>query len=252
MYAGNSVSQGILLYDSDLNGHDGILCYYENGEPCFKPGPHKELYKELSEMDEPYTDQSSRTILLIFAAELAVMIGIIWAVAKLVGGFFAILGAVIFAVGSYFPITCFVYALQNRYTSTADHHRFKRHHAAEHMIVNYTKDKDTPLDLDALKKASRLHRECGTTYMGTLIILFGLIGAAVAMLPALGVLKAILMIILSIILLFLNILFNPLNPLKLLQLFVTEKPTDKELLLVLEGMKRLQAMAHEGNQGQET
>lgn len=240
MLGGSSASQGIVLYDTARKGHTGILCYYDNGVPCFKSGPHQSMIDELNKMDKPYTNQRPWSILLIIALELISMTALVCFIAKSADHIYSTLGAILFCLISFFPIMSIVYSTQNHYSTKVNSRRFKRNHAAEHKIINCVQQNKAQFDMQDLRKSSKLHRECGTVYMGSLILFAGVTGSLVANLPTLGLLNVIAFILLGGCILFLNML-NPFNPLMLLQLIVTENPTDAELLLVHEGMARLRS-----------
>jgi uncharacterized protein YqhQ len=238
MLGGSSASQGIVLYDTALNGHTGILCYYDNGVPCFKSGPYKSLIHELEQMDQPYNNPRPWSIILIIALEVVAMTALIYFTSNSANHIYSTLGAVLFCLISFFPIMSLAYSTQNHYSTNENSHRFRRNHAAEHKIINCVQKHKTQFDMQDLRRSSKLHRECGMVYMGSLILFAGMVGSLIANLATLGLMNVISFILLGGCILILNIL-NPFNPLILLQLIVTEEPTDAELLLVYEGMSQL-------------
>ena len=235
MLAGHSTSQGIVLYDTSKQDRNGILCYLKNDQYRYKRGNYKELIVLNNTLDKPFTNPRPWSILIIIFLEVVFFTALIWLTSVLAKTTNAVAASIVFAVISFFPLLSIAYSTQRHYQTTSDHARFKRHHAAEHMILRYVQHNKTNLTMDKLRKTSRLHQECGTVYMGTLILFAGILSICIGIAPQIGAANAVAYVLLGAVALFLNIV-NPLNPLKLLQLPVTEKPTETELNTVFQGM----------------
>lgn len=240
MVGGLSASWGVLLYDTAKQGDTGILCYYEGDTPKYKTGDYKALSKELTDTDDQYVREPRGALGMIILGLLILMVGCVVLTVKLVGGFFPILGSVLFAVISFLPLLTVIYSTVRLYPDDGDFHRFRRYHAAEHMAINFAGKFKKEMKLEDYRKCTRFHGECGTVLNGTIAVFAGILGYAVASIPAVGFGQACLTVLIGLGILILNYI-NPLNPLKLCQVFVVEKPTDRELTLVLEGLKWVRA-----------
>ena len=232
MLGGHSTSQGIVLYDTGKSEGHGILCYLENGQYRYKRGNYKELIALNNALDKSFTNPKPWSVLIILLLEIIFSIAFIRLTVIFAATSNAIAASLIFVLICFFPVLSIAYATQQHYLSDSDQTRFRRHHAAEHMILRYAQHKKSNLTLDELKKMSCLHQECGTVYMGTIILFAGILSICIWQGQQIGVVNAVAYVLLGAIALILNV-FNPLNPLKLLQLPVTKRPTDKELNAVL-------------------
>lgn len=236
MFGGVSSSCGVVFYDMRLKGDNAIYCYYDGDTPRYKTGQRDALVEEMQQQDQKYIQEPKGILGKIILAILAVLIGCVVLTVKLVGGFFPILGSVLFAVISIFPLATVMYSTVRVYPDEGDFHRFRRFHAAEHMAINYAAKLKKEMILEEYRRCNYFHGECGTVLSGSLVVFAGILWYALSTIPAVGFGKACLTVLIGIVALIVNI-FNPLNPLKLCQIFAVEKPTDRELTLVLEAIK---------------
>ena len=108
-----------------------------------------------------------------------------------------------------------------------DMHKF---HAAEHMVLNgYEKLKRVP-SMDEIKKYSRFHNSCGTNIITgvvlTLVMMFGCTYIPNPMYMVMGMLISIIMV---------QVLSDK-GLLNFGQYMTTKKPTEKELLVAIQGL----------------
>lgn len=241
MIGGQSSSVGVVLYDTDKTGCNAVFCSFKDGHSVVEAGEKDSLIKKMTALDNKNkyekNDPFYKFMLIVFIA-LAVFIAAIWI---FIGGFFPVLGAVIFSAIGYIPILSFVSSARKSYLNEEDFHRFRRFHGAEHMAVNYLSDEKRELDFSAIKKESIYHNECGSVYFSSLLVFSAVFGTAFGFIPEIGFWKFILIAVISALILFLN-LFNPLNPLKYSQHNLVEKPEEKEIFLIYGGAKILKNM----------
>lgn len=112
-------------------------------------------------------------------------------------------------------------------------------HGAEHMSINaYNKLNRIPT-LKELKKSSRFSNHCGSNKINGIIIIFAFISFAGPFLIWMGVIKyLIIMMLIPIIIAVLSYV----GVMNMLQVFFTNKPTDIELQVALEGLKRYEKL----------
>ena len=75
-------------------------------------------------------------------------------------------------------------------------------------------------------------------YAASAVIFFAALGTGFALIHEIGFLWFIVSAFVTLLLLFIN-LFNPSNPFTLFQHYTVQKPSEKEILLAAEGIKRL-------------
>lgn len=122
-----------------------------------------------------------------------------------------------------------IYDIKYKYKSLG------RFHSAEHMVVNaYNKLNRIPT-LEELKKSSRFSNHCGSNKINCIIIVFTFISFAGPFLIKMGIIKYLIIMILTPIIIM--ILFS-IGAINILQVFVTNKPTDVELQVAMEGLKK--------------
>lgn len=238
MLGGESSSVGIVFYDTEKKNENAVFCFYKDSEPFFKIGNKNELFKEMQTLDKPAKSEPTGKIFKLLAAELLVFILIIAAVWIFIGGFFPVFGAFLFSVLAYFPVLVLIYAVKSLYPAKENLEQFKRFHGAEHIAVGfYLENKKIPVSED-FKNRSPYHNECGTVYAASAVIFFAALGTGFALIPKIGFLWFIVSAFVTLLLLFIN-LFNPSNPFTLFQHYTVQKPSEKEILLAAEGIKRL-------------
>lgn len=112
-------------------------------------------------------------------------------------------------------------------------------HAAEHMVINAYKKLQRIPKLEEAKRFSRFSKMCGSrkiinrTFFCTMQII------ATATLCSYNI---IIYIIVFLLILGFMLLDEKYNYLRFLQVFITNKPTDKEIELAIEGLKQFEIM----------
>ena len=110
-------------------------------------------------------------------------------------------------------------------------------HAAEHMAINaYEKLQRIPT-LEEIKNFSRFHRYCGSRFIFSRICSFLMLCLSMAFFSMNY--EFLYLISIGIIIVFI-IVSGKYGLLNFLQIFVTNKPSDKELLLAIEGLKQFE------------
>lgn len=108
----------------------------------------------------------------------------------------------------------------------------KRFHAAEHMVINAYNDLGRIPDITEIRKYSRFHNQCGTNCT-TRRVIYKLLFLIMLFTP-ISVLGAIILFLMAMKItkwLFSNGYLN------FLQVFTTSEPTDKELMVAIEGLR---------------
>ena len=112
-----------------------------------------------------------------------------------------------------------------------------RYHGCEHAALKLLSS-NKEHTLINLKKMSIYDSECGTAYCAYALFIIVELVVLIGVFDDLGVIKIIGILAVTIVLLFINI-FNPLNPFLLLQRRVVAKPSEKEYLLAIAVINRL-------------
>lgn len=236
MMGGYSNARGVLLYDTVLCDDNGVLCYYDKDEMKIIQGNYKDLHQQHKQLvcHLKKESQTHDCIMFIVLFVLLIQFLIIFFTMK---SSYVIIASLFFGIASFFPILVLSFLWVNEYKTEEDFIQYKKYHASEHMILSYVNNKDV-YDLEEVKKISYYHKECGTVYAGSFLIFVIVLTGIISCIDYLGIGRGILYGGIVAIVLWLNIL-NPYNPLKYLQYPVVEKPTDRELQLVIEGIKML-------------
>ena len=112
-------------------------------------------------------------------------------------------------------------------------------HSAEHMAINaYEKLQRVPT-LEEIKNFSRFSRYCGSRFIFSRICSFLMLCFSIAFLSMKYNLLYLISIGIIIVFLIASTKYGLLN---FLQIFVTNKPSDKELTVAIEGLKRFEIM----------
>lgn len=167
-----------------------------------------------------------------------VFILIIAAVWVFIGGFFPVFGAFLFSALAYFPVLVLIYAVKSLYPEKENLEQFRRFHGAEHIAVELYSDDPKIPNPEKFATASPFHKECGTVYAASAVILFAVFGISFALIPKIGFLWFLGTVFITAILLFINFL-NPFNPLMFFQRYTVSKPSEKEIFLAAEGIRIL-------------
>lgn len=134
-------------------------------------------------------------------------------------------------VGTHYlcPVLYNIYNIKYKYKSLG------RFHSAEHMVINAYNKLDRIPSLQELKKSSRFSNNCGSNKTNSIIIMFAFISFAGPFLIKMGVIKyLIIMMLIPIII----AVLSSVGAINILQVFVTNKPTDIELRVALEGLEK--------------
>ena len=108
----------------------------------------------------------------------------------------------------------------------------KRFHAAEHMVINAYADLDRIPDIVEIRQYSRFHNQCGTNITTRRVIYILLFW--IMLFTPITILGAIILFLLGRKII--KWLFSK-GYLNFLQRFTTSEPTDKELMVAIEGMR---------------
>lgn len=139
------------------------------------------------------------------------------------------IGAVVFAIGIYFPVIVLCLANENPYVDEETHQQFRRLHGCEHAMMQVL-SKEEEATLENLKRKSILNAECGTVYCGYAIMLVTILALVIANIAALGILKSLCIVGATIVLIVICI-FLPYNPFMVLQKPAVANPTEREYVL---------------------
>lgn len=236
MLGGESTSVGIVFYDTGKSGDNAVFCRFEEEKPVVESGERSNLLEKMKKLDKEREQKIS--FLRYVGWEILFFGALIAAVRIFVGGFFPVAGAFLFALGAWFPCLVLVFACKRTYADERDFDSFRKFHGAEHMMVSYAVRSGGKFDFEKAKTFSRIHRECGTVYASSAVILSAVLGASFGLIPKIGFWWFLAILFGAAVLLFLNLL-NPYNPLTVFQRKVTAVPDEKPLLLAFEGIKKL-------------
>lgn len=114
-----------------------------------------------------------------------------------------------------------------------------RYHSAEHMVINcYEKLKRIPT-FEEVKNASRFHKRCGSRVTINNIVMHLLISLSFAFAANWNI---FFRLSLCILILIFRLFADKKGWLRFLQVFVTEKPSDEDIELAIEGIKNYEKM----------
>jgi len=235
---GESTAAGTVLYDTDKAAENAVFCRFEEGKPVIESGKKADLINRMKAFDEKPKEKD--TFFKMLGIEILVFIVIIVIVLVFIGGFFPVFGAVLFMLLGWFPCLVLIYGRKKLYKNPKDFEVFRSFHGAEHMAVKYMAKNPKEQDFCEYSKLSPFHRECGTVYAASFLILSGITGILFGFIPEIGFFRFLGGILLSALLLFFN-LFNPYNPLMIFQRAVVKKPDEETALLVFRGIQKLTA-----------
>ena len=238
MVGGESSSVGIVFYDTEKKKENAVFCRFSGEERVLKTGRKDELLDEMRKLDEPFTAEENDPTLKILALELLFFIALVALVWVFVGGFFPVFGAFVFSAASYFPVFVLISAIRSLYPDKENLEQFKHFHGAEHIAVELYSDDPKIPNPEKFATASPFHKECGTVYAASAVILFAVFGISFALIPKIGFLWFLGTVFITVILLFINFL-NPFNPLMFFQRYTVSKPSEKEIFLAAEGIRIL-------------
>lgn len=111
-------------------------------------------------------------------------------------------------------------------------------HAAEHMVVNAYEKLERLPTLEEVKNFSRFHKHCGSNHKIFKVLIFSLY-SIVIIFCSINPIAYCILVVLVILFGFVAEKYGLLN---FLQVLVTNKPSDKELELVIEGLLQFEMM----------
>lgn len=236
MRGGFSGSSGIILYDTKDKNEKSIAVYgtYENNEILLNEGTLEEMQAIKKEKEEAYKC-SNNTWKLVVILFFIMLIFLILMFIKCT--FLGFIGWTLACVASYFPIAVILMTITERYKEKEYKQLADRYHGCEHAALKLLSS-NKEHTLINLKKMSIYDSECGTAYCGYALFIIVELVVLIGVFDDLGVIKIIGILAVTIVLLFINI-FNPLNPFLLLQRRVVAKPSEKEYLLAIAVINRL-------------
>ena len=236
MYAGSSGCYGIVIYNTDIDGENAVYGYYEGNEMRFETGTAEQM-NELRKKQEEGIDEKGVT------AKTVVGCFLLFVVAAILG--FVVLplrvavALLVFLVLGYMPVMVIMGAQSGLYSDPEQRNSFRRMHGCEHAVVSaLTKEK--PCEMEVLQGISCYDTECGTAYSGYVVALALEIALLIVFWP--GLLKAAGIILLSVLVLLVMILLPKINPFTLIQHPVVLPPSERELQLRLEIMKKVKEL----------
>lgn len=234
MISGFSNWNSILFRDGDK----AILCSYEGEEMVFKEGNSKDLYDEFVWINDngkdPYKDKNiGKRMKIAVAIVFLIMMAVIFAS----DSFAPKAGAVIFFLSGWFPAMS-LSALGVDSYKTGLFEQFRKNHGAEHTVIAYERAEKAGWTLEEVREYSYVDPQCGSVYMASLLCWSIITGIAIGIRPSWGLLISAI----AAVLLFINTTSNKRNPFMKVQLPGVAKPTDRELMLAIEGMKRIKGI----------
>lgn len=117
-----------------------------------------------------------------------------------------------------------------------------RFHAAEHKVINAYRKKQRVPTIEEIRKASRFDKMCGSKNYINKIVIFGLVSIVIALAPFIKLHEYSILLMLVCIFSWLG---KKYEIFRFLQIFVTNKPTDKELKVALAGVQFFDKMEEE-------
>ncbi len=155
--------------------------------------------------------------------------------------------AVFFSVTISFQLFQFIELSYQMKSKKGKNRSTARYHAAEHMVINaYRKLKRIPT-FEEVKKSSRFSTKCGSRTIINNIVMYSLVCLAMVFVAKWNFILYLLVIVLIPIF---RMLADKKGWLKFLQVFITEKPSDAEIKLAIEGIKNYEAMEEKINEQQ--
>lgn len=94
MLGGESTAAGTVLYDTDKAAENAVFCRFEEGKPVIESGKKADLINRMKAFDEK--PKEKYPFFKMLGIEILVFIVIIVIVLVFIGGFFPVLGAVLF------------------------------------------------------------------------------------------------------------------------------------------------------------
>lgn len=245
MLSGRSNRKGIMFSDSSASGTNAVFCWREGNEVVALCGPSAEISPLFDEetkagKSKSVTRRQNRTLAWLTGTLLSMVV-----VSALFGSPLLTAAAVAFALTGFFPAAALLLTVVPRYESEEDSRQMKRYHGAEHAAIAFWRaNKNDPRAIGEasareLASYSHIDPECGTVYLSSALVWAIVLAATIVMSPTVGATKSAVFFLGFGAALLANAWFNPLNPLKAAQLPMVEKPTERELEVAIEGLKKL-------------
>lgn len=217
----HSMDNGIRFYSKRHKGYVCISTVDESGNITTEWKTLKEQRKEKNKHDK-ISDIKKLLCILPFALFFAV--GVAWIMSKdLTLGMRAwLIGQILISLSSFFIST------------TIDRKKDKnwlKFHSAEHMVLNAYRELKRVPSIDEISTYSRFSNSCGTNATTQMVVTFMLMFVATFISNPLYMMLGML---------FSNIIvliFLQCGLLNFMQILTTQKPTEQELLVAIEGMR---------------
>jgi len=242
IYHARSSKEGIVFYSNTIPDI-GIKTYFdESGNIRFRlVNSNKEDLKEFLEAIEK--KDNSPLFLAIFNTSL-ISFSIIFSI--LTKNFWFILGTlyyVLFVSRYLFRFVENIFTMNKKNINNSSAAKF---HAAEHMVTNcYRKLQRVPT-ITELKKYSQFEKDCGSKELINKIFLYTAMSIAISFQSWYS--PYVYACILTVIFLF-AVLNKKFNLLRFMQVFITDTPSDFELKLAIEGLKKFEELETYLNDG---
>ncbi len=237
MYGGRSGCYGIVVYNTEVEGENAVYGYYKDEEMCFEKGTVEEMnaLKGSQEKELDCKDGITGKLLVsVFFVYLAVSIlGFVVLPLRIA------VALLVFCAVSYFPVLVIKGAVSGLYSDQELRTSFRRFHGCEHAIINAL-TKKLECTEETLRQGRFYDSECGTAYSGYAVALAMVLSLLIIFWP--GFLKAAGLLLLSVIIILIMIIFPKINPFTVIQRPVVLRPTEREIRLGIEIMKRVKEL----------
>lgn len=155
------------------------------------------------------------------------------------GNFGFVVAAIYFCISISFKFFDLIQSCYNLKSKKGTEYSTSAFHAAEHMALNaYEKLQRIPT-LEEIRNFSCFHRYCGSRFIFSRILAFLMLCLSMAFFAVNY--SLLYFISIGLIIVFI-IVSDKCGLLKFLQIFVTNRPSDKELMVAIEGLKKFEFM----------
>ena len=228
-----STSNGIIFYSNKCS-QIGTLAYIDD----FGEIKTKRVFTRICEMEDFI--RTPHKFVTICKKDFIILFDLLLVLVCAIVGYFTLnfnffIAAIYFSFVISFDFFKLLNTTLNMKYTTYKGLSSSRFHAAEHMGINAYLDLQRVPTLDEIKKYSRFSKKCGSRFILSGVSMYTTISILMSLVPYIELIPYF--IILSA-LTILYIIDSKFGILRFLQFFVTNKPTDKELLVAIEGLKQ--------------
>lgn len=229
----HATSNGIIFFSNHCS-QIGTLAYFDENDKI----QTKQVFTKICEFEDfinappRYTTLCKKQFILAFNLILAL---IAIAVAYFTLNFNFLIAVLYFSVTISSQFFYLINNILNIKFNTNNKYSIGRLHSAEHMVLNAYSILERAPTLDEIKKFSRFSKKCGSRLLLSKVCLYTIISILMALVPYIEFIPYIILLSVFTILFIID---SKTGILRFLQIFVTTKPTDKELLLAIEGIKQ--------------